>query len=139
MANDVLDNVRNCQSCAQARGKLTTSQKHLHLFPSNGPFELVAMDILGPFPRTKSGKRYILVVTDRYSKLTRSIPMNYITAPLVAASFLNNWAFPYGIPQSVLTDNGPQFIAQLFRYVCAVLGIRRIPITAYHPQSNGPT
>lgn len=39
----------------------------------------------------------------------------------------------------MLTDNDPQFIAQFFRYVCAILGIRRIPITAYHPQSNGQT
>lgn len=63
--------------------------------------------------------------------------MNDITAPLDAAGFPNNWVFPHGVPQPVLTDNCPQFIAQLFPYICAVLGMRRIYITAYHPQSKG--
>lgn len=97
MANNDFDTVRNYQSCAKTRGALTKSQNHLRLFPANCPFQLVAMDILGPLPKIKSGKRIIVVITDRYSNLTRAIPMNDTTAPLVAC-FLNNWVFPYGIP-----------------------------------------
>lgn len=50
----------------KARGKPTKSQKHLYLFPTNSSFEFVAMKSLGPLPRAKSGKRFIVVITDRY-------------------------------------------------------------------------
>ena len=53
--------------------------------------------------------------------------------------FLNHWVFPYGIPNTLLTDNGPQFIAEFFEFICAVIGIKRLAITAYHAQTNGQT
>lgn len=65
--------------------------------------------------------------------------MKDTTEPLVAQRFLNNGVFRFRISQSVLTDNGPQFIAQLFHLVCTVLGEKRIPIAAYHTESNGQT
>lgn len=65
--------------------------------------------------------------------------MNNTPTPLVAASFLNNRDFPYGIPESMLADNGTQFIAQIFLYLCVFLVIRGIPIASYHPHSKGQT
>lgn len=107
MANDAFSTIRDCQSCAKAHGTLTKSKKHLRLFPANGPFKFEAMEIIGPLQKTnQSGKRFIMVIKDRYSKLTREMPMNETTTPLVSACFMNNWLFPYGIPNSILTDNG---------------------------------
>ena len=39
----------------------------------------------------------------------------------------------------MLTDNGPQFAAKFFYAVCALLGVRNYPTTAYHPLTNGQT
>ena len=63
--------------------------------------------------------------------------MEKTDAPNVAAAFLNNWVFPYGIPKSLLTDNASNFIAGFFNFICAVIGVKRVPITAYHAQING--
>ena len=95
------------------------------------------MDILGTLPRTRLGNQYILVVTDCFSMLTRCTPMGKTTAPFVAAAFLNNWVMAYGIPDTILTDNGSQFVSEFFKTICYVLGIRRKTTTAYHPQTNG--
>lgn len=95
------------------------------------------MELLGPLPKTKSAKCLIVVIIDGYSKLTPATPMNDKTAPLVAVCVLKNLVLPYGIPNSSLVDNDPNFVAQFFRYVCAIIGINGIPITAYHTQSNG--
>jgi transposase InsO family protein len=54
-----------------------------------------------------------------------------------SASFCDHWAYVYGPPVSLLTDNGPQFTAKFFQAVCSELGIRKIFTTAYHPQTNG--
>ena len=97
------------------------------------------MDLLGPLPKTAHGNQHVLVITDRFSKLTRSIPLRTTTASVVANAFLDNWVYVYGVPRYVLTDNGPQFAAKFFDAVCALLGVRRYLTTAYHPQSNGQT
>jgi hypothetical protein len=52
----------------------------MKLFPANEPLEFVSIDILGPLPKTVRGKRFLLVISDRFSKLTRSIPMRTTTS-----------------------------------------------------------
>ena len=137
MAGDAIAHVSSCRSCAKARGLLRKKQHKTVLFPPRGPLADIAMDLLGPLPMTKNGNQFILVITCRYSKLTRSIPMSKTTAPFIATSTLNHWILPYGIPESILTDNGSQFIAEFFKTVCYILGIKRKTTTAYHPQTNG--
>jgi Integrase core domain/Chromo (CHRromatin Organisation MOdifier) domain len=95
------------------------------------------MDILGPLPRTKHGNRFLLVIADRYTKVTRTVPLRTVTALSVARAFVDQWVYVYGPPVSLLTDNGPQFTAKFFQAACAELGISKLFTTAYHPQTNG--
>jgi transposase InsO family protein len=94
------------------------------------------MDILGPLPRTKHGKRFLLVIAYRFSKFTETIPLRKATALSVARAFCDHRAYVYGPPISLLTDNGPQFTATFFQAVCAELGIQKVFTTAYYPQTN---
>lgn len=77
------------------------------------------MDLLGPVAISKSGKGYILAITDSYSKLTRTIPMNNVASRLALAFLLKNCSCPYASLHSLRMGNGPQFIAHFFHYVCA--------------------
>ena len=95
------------------------------------------MDLLCPLPKTAHGNRHVLVMTDRFTHLTRSIPLQTTTASVVANAFLDNWVYVYGGPRYVLTDNGPQFAAKFLDAVCALLGVRHYLTTAYRPQANG--
>ncbi|CAN8067637.1 unnamed protein product [Agarophyton chilense] len=137
MANDVYQTARDCRSCAAMRRTQNRSQKRLKLFPAAKPLEFVAMDIVGPFPKSVTGHEYILVITDRFTKLCREVPLRPTTAPVVARTFLENWAYPYGIPNYLLTDNGPQFVSKFFEEICRALGTKHVTTTAYHPQANG--
>ena len=137
MANDVFSVSRDCRSCAAARGTRYKVQKHMKLFPATGPLEFLAMDLLGPLPRTHQGNEYVLVITDRFTKLCRSVPLRNTKAVAIATVFLDLWVYAYGAPSYVLTDNGPQFAAKFFEAVCAMIGIKHVFTTAYHPQTNG--
>ena len=139
MANDAFAVVGNCASCAQVRGTRYKAQKFLQLFPASGPLEFVAMDILGDLTRTSRHNRFVLVITDRFSKLTVAIPLRTITAAVVADAFLSHWVFKYGAPKYLLTDNGKQFAAKFFDSVCGLLGVRHYFTAFYHPQTNGQT
>ncbi|CDF39905.1 unnamed protein product [Chondrus crispus] len=87
MANDAFSTVRNCASCAAPRGTLVRHQKDLKLFPAAGPLDFVAMDLLGPLPKTAHGNRHVLVMTDRFTKLTRSIPLRTTTAHYLTTAY----------------------------------------------------
>jgi transposase InsO family protein len=95
------------------------------------------MDIPGPLPETKSGNRFLLVMIDRFSKLTRTVPLRIIISTEVATIFVHEWYCVYGAPVILLTDNGTQFVSKFFQTVCRLLGVKQVFTTAYHPQTNG--
>jgi Integrase zinc binding domain len=137
MHKEVEEIVRRCTVCAKNRVTERKRTSFLKLFPASGPLEFVAMDILGPLPKTEHGNRFLLVIYDRFSKLTRTLPLRTITALGVAKAFCDAWLFSYGPPSYLLTDNGTQFNAKFSLSVCRELGIAKIFTTAYHPQTNG--
>jgi transposase InsO family protein len=94
------------------------------------------VDILGPLLKTEHENRFLLVITDRFSKITRTVPLRSISTFTVAGSFCEQWVFFYGAPRYVLTDNGTQFTTKFFVAVCRELGIGKVFTTAYHHQTN---
>jgi transposase InsO family protein len=136
MAEDVYKTVRQCDACARNRISERRHTNRLQLFPAKGPLESVAIDILGPLPRTKHGNRFLLVIADQYTKFTRTVPLRAVTALSVARALVDHWTYVYGPPVSLLTDNGPQFTAKFFQAACAELGSDKVFMTAYHPQTN---
>ena len=137
MAVDCYRTVRNCPDCAKNRLKLRRNASTLKLFPALSPLESVSLDLLGELIRTPRGNRFLLVITDRFSKLVRSIPLKRITAYEVAKAFVTHWIFIYGPPRDVLTDNGGQFASRFFQDVCRIVGMKLRFTTTYHPQTNG--
>ena len=77
-----------------------------------------------------------LVVMDAHSKWLEVVPMKIATA-FNTIQHLRQLFAQFGIPESVVSDNGPQFVAEEFRKFCEVNGIRHIRVAAYHPSSNG--
>jgi len=71
MIVDVYATVRGCETCARDRVQLAKHTNTLQLFPAVKPLEEVAIDIMGPLPKTRRGRLYVLVMADRYSKLCR--------------------------------------------------------------------
>ena len=134
---DVAATVRGCRTCAMNRFKLRKHLNRLKLFPATRPLESLAINILGPFPKTKAGERFLLVITDRFTKLTQVVALRTVTAYTVAVAFCDAWVFKYGVPRSLLSDNRPPFDAKFFRSTCRVLGVTNLYTSAYHPQTNG--
>lgn len=137
MAADVYGWVAACATCAKNSLMINRQTHPMRLFPAREPFAAIAMDLLGPLPKTQTGHEYLLVMCDRFTKLTRAVPLKDTTAMDVVSAFLDHWVAAYGIPDSTLTDNGPQFASVLFQGVLSLLGIVANFATPYHPQTNG--
>jgi Integrase zinc binding domain len=119
MVADVYQYVKQCHDCTKENSDLVKRLKALRLFPAAGPLDVallhfVAIDLLGPLTRTKAGHKYLLVISDRFSKLVRTIPLRTITTYTMAVAFCHHWVFVYGTPPRLLSDNGTQFISKFF-------------------------
>jgi len=137
MAADVVLHVRNCASCARGRVRPLQVAAALQLFLATLTFQDIATDLYGPLAKTAAGHEYIMIITDRFSKLVRAIPTGQIRAVDCASVLLDNWIGAYGPPDRVLSDGGPQFTAQFWHQVCNLLSVEAKVTTSSRPQTNG--
>ena len=64
------------------------------------------------------------MITDRFSKLVRVVPLANCRAVDIAKAFTRDWVFVYKPPVKILTDNGPQFATKFLLEVHRILGIQ---------------
>lgn len=138
IANDVYTYVRQGWSCRRHQ-RTFMHQSLLQLFPPKGSLELVVMNNAGLFLKTTTGIKYIVVMTDYYSKLTRVIPSRTTAATDIVHTFINDWVIPYGKPELWLANNGPRFIWNFFNTACVALGTKLMTTATHHPQEYRQT
>ena len=100
------------------------------------PFKRVAMDIVGPLQRSRSGNRYVLVMCDYATRYPEAVPMKTIDAECIAEELVKIFS-SVGIPEEILTDQGSNFQSQLLRELYRLLHINALRTSPYHPQSDG--
>ena len=80
----------------------------------------------------------ILVVVDRFTKMGHFIPTTERTSTEgLARLFRDNVWKLHGLPDSVISDRGPQFAARIMKELNCMLGIETKLFTAFHPQTDG--
>ena len=136
MRRDVANYVRACTLCQQYK---PTNQKLPGLMKPivvSEPWHTVGIDITGPFPMTRRGNRFILVVVDYFTKWVELFPLQSTKAAAIAQIFLDQVICRFGFPIRVISDNGVQFLSKIFVQLCLLLGIQHQRTPLYHPQSN---
>jgi len=81
------------------------------------------MDVLGLFPLTVLGNKYLLVVVDCFTKWVEVFSLKNIRARTVAETFLNQVMFRHGVPLEIHTDQGRNF--EIFRELSCALGMKK--------------
>jgi len=136
MLTDVHTTITKRTTCAQNRLAVRRHTTPLTLFAATESLTELSVDIFGPIPASKKGNRFILVIIDRFAKLTKCVALRRITAITVASAIIDVWVSAYGPPDRILSDQGPQFMSNFFIAVMKMLGIETVRNTAYRPQSN---
>ena len=138
LKEDVVRYLRSCKTCAQVK---SSSQAKSGLMGQGKnvsyPFQMLAIDFLGPLPRSRAGNQYILVVTDCFTKFVFLKALSKATAKAVC-KFLEEEVFLiFGVPQSIVCDNGSQFTSKDFTKFVESYKVQKIFYNArYHPQHN---
>ena len=94
---------------------------------------------MGPLPQGKKQVRFLLVTIDYFMKWVEAKALAMITEAKVRNFIWKNIVCRFGIPQTIISDNGRQFDSQEFRSFCSSLGIKNKYSSPGHPQANGQT
>jgi len=137
---DVADYVKGCPTCQHI--KSLRSAKAAPLVPNeipSYPWEIISWDLIGPLPPS-NGFNAILVIVDRFTKLTHVIPTHTNLTAEGSARLLRDHVFHlHGLPKKIISDRGPQFVSRFMKEFYRLVRIEGAPSTAFHPQTNGQT
>ena len=109
----------------------------LHSITSSWPFTQWGIDILGPFSEAPGRVKFLLVAVDYFTKWIEAEPLATITGRNVAKFVWKNIMCRFGIPHTIISDNGKQFVEEPFKSWCAEFHIKQNFTSVAHPQANG--
>jgi hypothetical protein len=138
MKREIEGYVNKCKSC-----QVNKTLGPRHKVPmettttARKPFERCAIGIVGPTTETNNGNRYILTFQDILTKFVVAEPIPTQDAETVAREFVWSIVLRFGTPKVVLSDQGSNFLSEMFRNACKLLRIKKIHTTAFHPEVNG--
>ena len=104
---------------------------------ANSPGDLVAFDLIGPFPSSPHGNRYVITALDHCTGWVECHPIPAKTQEQIFRFIANDYIPRHGAPRVVLTDQGLEFRGQDLRRYFIRLGITHKRSTPFHPQTNG--
>jgi hypothetical protein len=133
MTKEIVQHCEGCQFYANLSHKPASALKTI---PLVWPFVVWDLDMVGPLRTGESGFTHLLVAVDKFTKWIEAKPIKKLNSRN-AIKFIKEIMFRYGIPHSIITDNGKTIDSEEFRYFCSTQGTRVDYASVAHPQSNG--
>jgi len=137
MGRDVRLSVKQCKICQACKhGRLLGEAGWRRLYAGR-PWQVVAVDLVGPMPLTPRGNSWILVITNHFTRWANALAIPDASA-LTVARVLDQHVFCYfGLPEQIHSDQEAQFQSQLMSDLCRLWGVNPSRTILYHPQGNG--
>jgi transposase InsO family protein len=139
LANTVADAtriVRSFQGCQFYARQTHLPAQALQTIPIAWSFVVWGLDLVGPLQKAPGGFSHLLVAVDKFSKWIEVRPLTSIRSEQ-AVAFFTNIIHRFGVPNSIITDNGTQFTGKKFLDFCEDHHIRVDWAAMAHPMTNG--
>ena len=138
MKRSIHQYIRACHLCQQYNVDRQKRPGQLRsIAPPEGPFQVIGIDYCGPLKITPRSNRYVLIITDYFTRYIVAVPLSNCSAEKTAEALFNNYFCHFGIPELIISDQGSHFRNQLLHNMRLLIGFNHIFSTPYHPQSNG--
>ena len=134
LRTDVHKFVTECVTCQRHKDGLALQQPYQELPPVTRPLDRISLDLTDMLSGA-NGYRYVLTILDHYSRYVKFFPLRTKQSEEVAKQ-LRTYLHDFGVPVSMITDNGGEFTSQQFRDLCHAHNISLGYTTPYHPQGN---
>lgn len=137
MRFDVAQYVRACTTCAQQKPEQKPPAGLMGTRPEiDRPWQMVSVDFMGPFPRSKSGHTYLIVACDYFSKYVLMSPVRSAKSNSLVRFVEEQLFLVYGVPKLLICDNGTQMRSQEFQQLCAKYHTRISYTARYYPRAD---
>jgi Integrase core domain len=100
------------------------------------PNQRIHADLFGPLKTTSGDKKFILCLTDAFTKYVELVTIPNKEAFPVATAILNWWICRFGLPLEIVTDQGKEFTSLMAQQLFKALNIKHSTTSSYHPQCN---
>ena len=136
MDKDIASHIQQCHKC-QLRKKTSVPQTNLQSLPQcTEPNQRIHADLFGPLIASGNNKKFILCITDAFTKYAELIPLPDKEALTVASAIFSRWICRFGSPLMITTDGGKEFTAHLSNALFSQMHITHLTTSPYHPQCN---
>eukprot|EP00918_Siedleckia_nematoides_P045399 GHVU01099346.1.p1 GENE.GHVU01099346.1~~GHVU01099346.1.p1 ORF type:complete len:1737 (+),score=226.63 GHVU01099346.1:171-5381(+) len=125
----------SCLVCNRRRPKFQPGQAGGDLV-SDGPLEMVAIDLVGPFQH-KGREAYIVSIIDHFTKFADATVINDKKGETIWAVFLAKWLAYFGVCKVLLSDNAKELSEGFFAERLKECGIKQAHSSPYNPTGNG--
>uniref|UniRef100_A0A3B3DAL4 Integrase catalytic domain-containing protein n=1 Tax=Oryzias melastigma TaxID=30732 RepID=A0A3B3DAL4_ORYME len=132
---DVDEWVKRCHHC-RLNNQIKTVAPVLYRIKVKEPWDVLSMDLIGPFLETAQGNRYILTMTDLFTKWVIAEPLKSKTATEVSPILIKK-LYTFGMVKKIITNQGSEFVNQLNDSISARLNINHAVSSEFHPQTHG--
>ena len=122
------DFCRCCDPCTARKGPPGRSHAPLQQFLVGGPMERVAVDVVGPLPRSDKGNRYVLSAIDYFTKWPEAYALPDQEAETVVDALVEGMFSRFGVPETIHSDQGRNFESRVFTTMCERLGARLVQL-----------
>lgn len=137
LAVDVKEFVKSCELCQEVKSPNTVLAPPLHgCFEVQRPFQHIFIDFLGPYPRTKKGNTKMFIVLDQLTKFVLLEPIRSSQNATVMNILKDRVFTIFGVPETILSDNGSEFMSKSFKEFLEAYGVSLLPTAKYSPQAN---
>ena len=137
MEGQISEFLKQCPKCQMIRTTDRPAPGPLFPLPQcTRPNQRMHCDLFGPLKTSEQGKKYILCMTDAFTKYVEIVAVPNKEVYTVSSAIFNRWICRYGSPLEVVTDQGKEFCAELSNKLYEKLQVKHTTTTPAHPQCN---
>ena len=109
MRRHIEEYVKNCISCQRLKPRHEFKVPLRDVLEPTKPWEVVAIEVCGPFPTTRNNNRYLLTFLDHLTKYAEAVPITPMTAQECVRAYATNVIAMHGAYLKLLSDQGRNF------------------------------
>jgi len=137
MDNQILTFMKSYHKCQTNNRYYPMDKQPIQPLPQCSQLnQRIHADLFGPLKTSKKGKKFILCITDAFTKYVELIAITDKEASTIATEIFQKWICRYGRPLQITTDDEKEFCAKILDHLFNLMKMDHLTTSPYHPQCN---
>ena len=136
MKNDCRRWIKACSGCTRRKTPRPMHNGLCEIRQSSKPWEIVGIDLVVGLNETERGNKWILTITDCFTRWPIAIPLPDRESSTIARAIFEELICHHGRPDIMVSDQGRELISKSFQELCKRWGVRKVATGGYNPKGN---